>query len=329
MSAYTIKLACGHTGTVHATGPQDKRDAYLLWASENKICRDCWTDQKQKDRQAQIAAEKQAAEKIRSEKKLQLPELSGSEKQVSWAKDILTKLLADSKVEWAIRKVIELNPELSSQAKYWIDRRDREDLDWCRMALPATWDLDWEAGCPEIQAAARILYKHAALHAKTAEQTIVQLAQLAAMPVAEEKPKWISGYDRTEIDNWFVLNWARSGLVDWLKFRMDETSASAAEIAQKTADSKAAMAAALRKQAEADQIKAEAEDSVRDATEHMAMIIGQKGFVEGDECELVGILDSGAIAVVRRNGFEECQVSRAEWIKAWQAYRNEHGRHRC
>lgn len=85
MAKYTVTYACGHTGTVDLVGKMSRRE-WILSQMEKEICPDCLAEQRRLENM-------KAAEE---NKKLNLPELSGSEKQILWAeqirKDIREKL---------------------------------------------------------------------------------------------------------------------------------------------------------------------------------------------------------------------------------------------
>lgn len=74
MANYTITYACGHEGSVNLYGSYDERDRKIAWL-ETQDCPHC--------KKARIKAR---VDSITEEKNL--PALTGSEKQIAWAKEI-------------------------------------------------------------------------------------------------------------------------------------------------------------------------------------------------------------------------------------------------
>lgn len=110
---HNITFKCGHNETVPLRGTQDRRESYVTWAKENKACRKC--------RFADQAAETERAQG-------DLPALTGSEKQVSWATMIRFKAL--KALESAGVSGVKEAFAAQASAKWWIENRDRspEDL---------------------------------------------------------------------------------------------------------------------------------------------------------------------------------------------------------
>lgn len=78
MAKYNGTFSCGHEGKVNIIGPTKDRE----WKKErafNKMCPECWEKHLDEEREK---ANKEAAEKA---KEMELPQLTGSEKQVAWA----------------------------------------------------------------------------------------------------------------------------------------------------------------------------------------------------------------------------------------------------
>lgn len=126
MAKYEIKMACGHTEThnIVGTNVHGEREKKAEWLS-TRLCYECY-----KKQQAE-AADKATADAA-------LPELTGSEKQVSWANDIRGKA---APVIAAMQEKIKANAEKSpkqtaamqlvldelraqTSAKWWIDNRN-------------------------------------------------------------------------------------------------------------------------------------------------------------------------------------------------------------
>ena len=74
MAQYTITYECGHTGVVNLFGPHMERDKKIAWL-QTQECPEC--------KKSRIL--EKVSEITRSKN---LPSLSGSEKQISWAEEI-------------------------------------------------------------------------------------------------------------------------------------------------------------------------------------------------------------------------------------------------
>jgi hypothetical protein len=343
MAWYTINYKCGHTDRKQLYGKESGRKSYIEWAEENADCPECYEKIKEAKRKAAVEAEKGVCGEIRKtleQSGITLPELQGSEKQVSWAKDILSKLL-DSNIGWAIKGLIERNPETASKAKYWIDRRSRPEIDWVRLAISTQWNSQWTKECPEVVWAARILGNR--IHGKSNAEIIDKLNTLKGLPIPikpEIKTMQYGGNGSMgltsecaqQYDEWLSSNWVHSGLIEWLAGFMDDIAAQQAKEASQNLDDaiqtqKAAEAAkreALAAQAEADQIAAEAADATQAAVEHIAVVMGAKGVYSSSVFEVVGIIDQGGRVIVRSEYGNEIELSRSIWIKCNMTYRMEY-----
>jgi len=82
MARTTIYYSCGHTGEKQLFGKMSQRESYVEYAAKSLVCPAC----------AREAQDKESAEYEASES---LPELIGSEKQVSWARTIRIKMLKE------------------------------------------------------------------------------------------------------------------------------------------------------------------------------------------------------------------------------------------
>ena len=122
-----IKFSCGHSGTVELYGSADERQHRIAYLEKYGTCSDCF-----KAQQAEMA------EAISV--KYMLPELTGSEKQISWANRIRTEKIADleklfdswasqrttansAQIDAVVSSVIEFVRKQTSAA-WWIDNRD-------------------------------------------------------------------------------------------------------------------------------------------------------------------------------------------------------------
>lgn len=98
MSHYEGTYACGHSGRENITGPTKNRE----WIAERRfsgLCPEC----AEKERLKKIEEENKKAAELSEE--YELPELTGSEKQVSWANTLRLKRLEEfDEVDEIIRK---------------------------------------------------------------------------------------------------------------------------------------------------------------------------------------------------------------------------------
>ncbi len=127
MSWYYGSFACGHEGRVNIIGPTKDRQ----WKADRQfagLCPECWEVEKQRrfdEANAKAAAE--AAE-------MELPKLTGSEKQIAWANtirqdaikkferlvEINTKYISDEEIQ-LLHLLWDRILIKQSSAKYWID----------------------------------------------------------------------------------------------------------------------------------------------------------------------------------------------------------------
>ena len=120
---HRIAHACGHEQAHHIRGYPAQQDRKARWLSTTK-CRTCFVDDKRSE-EAEPAARDAAAISY-----LNLPDLVGSDRQVSWATTIRMKRLAaiitGSSTDGADghQACIPI-----TDAKWWIDHRDLTDTD--------------------------------------------------------------------------------------------------------------------------------------------------------------------------------------------------------
>lgn len=129
MAWYYGTYSCGHEGRVNVVGPQKDRP-WKIEREFKKLCLDCY--EKKRAEKAKVA-EKEA-------KKMELPELSGSEKQVAWANTIRMDFIkfVKGKVESEEAQKLESYSDenknevlqaldnfvkANTEAEYWIDNR--------------------------------------------------------------------------------------------------------------------------------------------------------------------------------------------------------------
>lgn len=108
MSKYTVSHSCGHSQEHQLFGPTRDRDSKASWL-ETTLCTECWKAQQDKERAEKIASENARSAEL--EAKNNLPQLSGSEKQISWARSIRQQMIdsmeafvaENNKPEWAAK----------------------------------------------------------------------------------------------------------------------------------------------------------------------------------------------------------------------------------
>lgn len=109
MAKYTGIFSCGHEGVVGIIGPIKDRE----WKKEkafSKMCPECYAKYLKEEREK---TNKEAEEKS---KEWELPELTGTEKQVSWANTLRIQFI--DKIKDGLKHINE----------YGLDRYDREEL---------------------------------------------------------------------------------------------------------------------------------------------------------------------------------------------------------
>jgi hypothetical protein len=143
MAKYTVTRACGHDEIINLIGKQ------CDWRLENvepsKLCYECY--------QKQLAEqhEKENREAAEVAKEMNLPELTGSEKQVAWAETIRQQMLAgidnfvyhyikdehrnDLKIQEPIQSI-----RAKTSASWWIDHRgDTKSPSYVKRLLEAEY----------------------------------------------------------------------------------------------------------------------------------------------------------------------------------------------
>lgn len=139
MSWYYGTYSCGHEGRVGINGPTKDRQRKADFRFSG-LCPECYKKhlEEEKEKKKQEVAEKSA--------EMELPELSGTEKQVSWANDIRLKIIKNltaylNKLEqYMVKNELEFAPNTEitieelhnafdwfmtskTEARYWIDIR--------------------------------------------------------------------------------------------------------------------------------------------------------------------------------------------------------------
>lgn len=131
---YEVKMACGHVDIVALYGKMADRERRIAWMEKNRICHHCY----EAEQMANVEA---------IEKEFSLPALSGSEKQVAWARKIRWEkflMIKDYiKFDWGTSimtedeafaedhpsegRIADFKKYLAGKdsARYWIDHRDK------------------------------------------------------------------------------------------------------------------------------------------------------------------------------------------------------------
>ena len=118
-----ITHACGHEQAHYLTGFASQQDRKAQWL-KTTTCRPCFAAEK---KMAQVDAASRDGAAIAH---LDLPPLTGSERQVAWATSVrasrlaalVAELAADGAVAWGVCVPI-------TDAKWWIDHRDLANSD--------------------------------------------------------------------------------------------------------------------------------------------------------------------------------------------------------
>lgn len=147
MSKFQITRACGHDEWVQIYGPNKDRD-WKAQAESRRLCRDCYEAELKAKRAAEAVARIEAAKAAADEAEAgNLPTLTGSEKQITWAETI-RKTHHDSLVAAAARAITpgikalfdeEIGRYMAeSSAHAWIERRhETPDARWLGKQLQA------------------------------------------------------------------------------------------------------------------------------------------------------------------------------------------------
>lgn len=86
---YDVTYLCGHKGTIELIGPEKMR-AWKLEREAKNHCPSCWKERERKEREEE---NQRAAQKG---KEMELPELDGTKKQVTWANTIRIHFLEEA-----------------------------------------------------------------------------------------------------------------------------------------------------------------------------------------------------------------------------------------
>jgi hypothetical protein len=139
MAKYSGTYNCGHEGTTQIYGKVKYRQ-YKADKHFEKLCPDCYKKKKEEERQ------KKNQEALKKSKEMELPELTGSQKQIKWANTIRLEMheKAEDEIEYELNRYTvqkennveelennfyeSLNYMLKNKTKasWYIDNRDRD-----------------------------------------------------------------------------------------------------------------------------------------------------------------------------------------------------------
>ena len=120
--------SCGHEQAHHLTGFDSQQARKARWL-KTTICRDCFVAEKRVEETAAAALSGAAISH------LDLPLLTGTDRQIGWASTIRTKRLAaltNSNSDADCYACLQI-----TDPKWWIDHRDRTDVDLMAAATQA------------------------------------------------------------------------------------------------------------------------------------------------------------------------------------------------
>ena len=130
---YDVTYTCGHVATIQLYGKTAERESRIKYLEGNCVCPECYKAQKDAERKAENEKSAEAA------KDRGMQELSGSPKQVAWANTIREKVMAyiDKTMDLEDERVKNLIQYINTSAdtksaSWWIDRRDRGELEVLR-----------------------------------------------------------------------------------------------------------------------------------------------------------------------------------------------------
>lgn len=135
MAKYTVSFSCGHSDEIQLLGPEAERQRKIAWFGRSGTCVAC----RRADKAADLAA---------LEGEHGLPALTGSDQQISWARDLRAAKVAQivAQGDAAMAAVPEAaRPKAEAQraqvygllakptaAKFWIDLREATGTDIVR-----------------------------------------------------------------------------------------------------------------------------------------------------------------------------------------------------
>lgn len=129
MAKYTITCSCGHEIVTNIAGKVADRESKAEYLAKG-VCPECYAKAKNEEAKARTEQLKEQA------KGMNLPELTGSEKQISWASSIRLQFVntcedlfskAPNERKEQVRKVLDLyKSEMiqNTESRFWIDKRN-------------------------------------------------------------------------------------------------------------------------------------------------------------------------------------------------------------
>lgn len=124
MAKYDVTYACGHTETVDLYGKTSERERKIEWMENNCVCPSCYKAE-------------QAAKALECAEAYDLPELTGSPKQITWAETLRGKVFQElEELEQKAGKKADATEEVEfldwlkgqTEARFWIDNRNTSIL---------------------------------------------------------------------------------------------------------------------------------------------------------------------------------------------------------
>lgn len=118
----TITYACGHEGIVQLYGKNIDRDRKKAWLEQNALCPNCQKKQRERETQKVLAATAN----------LDLPVLTGSQKQIELASGIRAKKIQEAEAFSDSKLPKEIQEKANqfyhwyishTEASWWIDHR--------------------------------------------------------------------------------------------------------------------------------------------------------------------------------------------------------------
>lgn len=172
MAKYNITFSCGHKGTVGLIGKHDYREWKLNWYQEVGLCPECEKERKEEERKR----EREELEKYITE--LELPQLSGTQKQIEWANELRAKRIKRilETVQNNVQYDITLK-QLSQQTNsaFWIEHRydsDREFLDYLKQMIEKQEERMMENDIPQEIQEEFVIHPETSQHNGTVEISI-------------------------------------------------------------------------------------------------------------------------------------------------------------
>ncbi|NBN62755.1 hypothetical protein [Pannonibacter tanglangensis] len=122
MGTYSVQFSCGHSQDVRLHGRRRDREYYISRAGQSGKCSAC-EEQERKDRIARIEAE------------FELPELQGTDKQISWARSIRAFVVGEfQRLRFDMSQTDIMAVLGIDEAGWWIDHRETRADELPRLA---------------------------------------------------------------------------------------------------------------------------------------------------------------------------------------------------